>query len=344
MVSIDSRLKAAVVGFIAAIGVFAVLFWLIDVERFLQELGRADPVIIGIMVIIAFGWLTAWSLALRTVLGVLDVKLTVKRSFMAYASALFSNNITPFGQAGGEPVAAVFISRISSVDYDTGLASIASVDAINFVPSITYALLGLAYYAIFLTLGEDLVLAAIVVVVLAIVVPVILYLGWKYRYLIERHTISILTPLLGRIGELVPRLSPPDPESIEQYVENFFGSIERITSDRQAVSTAIAFSALGWFLQIVLLWLSFISIGYRIPLTVVLLVIPVGNVASIAPLPGGLGAIDVVFVALLTSLTGINFAVATAAVVLYRGLVYGLPTLVGGGTIALLSVRASAST
>lgn len=337
-----SRLKAAVVGFVAAIGVFAVLFWLIDVDRFLRALGRADPVLIGFMIVIAFGWLATWSLSLRTVLGVLDVKLTVVRSFLAYSTALFSNNITPFGQAGGEPVAAVFISRISSVDYDTGLASIASVDAIHFVPSITYALLGLAYYAIFLTLGQYLVAAVIIVVTLAIIVPLLLYLGWRSRYWIERRAIDVLIPLLDRVARFVPRVSPPEPESIEQYVENFFASIERITTDRRAISIAVAFSALGWLLQIVLLWLAFVSIGHRIPFYVPLLVIPIGNIASVAPLPGGLGAVETVFIVLLTSLTGVNAAIVTAAVLIYRGLVYGLPTIVGGSTITLLSVRASA--
>ena len=341
MVGIHSRLKAAVVGFIVAIGVFAALFWLIDVDRFLQELGQANLVIIGIMIVIAFVWLVFWSLSLRTVLGVLDARLTVMSSFLAYSSALFSNNITPFGQAGGEPVAAVFISRISSVDYDTGLASIASVDAIHFVPSITYALLGLAYYAIFLTIGQYLVIAVVVVVAFAIIVPALLYLGWRYRYWIERRAIDVLVPLLDRVGRLIPRVSTPDPESIEQYVENFFESIERVTTDQRTVSIAIAFSALGWFLQIVLLWLAFVSIGHRIPLYVALLVIPIGNIASIAPFPGGLGAVETVFIGLLTSLTGVNVAVVTAAVLIYRGLVYGLPTIVGGSTIALLSARAS---
>jgi uncharacterized protein (TIRG00374 family) len=341
MVGMKSRLKAAIVGFVAAIGVFAALFWLIDVNRFLQALGQADPVLIGIMIVIAFGWLAAWSLSLRTVLRVLDVKITGMRSFLAYATALFSNNITPFGQAGGEPVAAVFISRISSVDYDTGLASIASVDAIHFVPSITYALLGLAYYAIFLTLGQYLVVAVVVVVALAIIVPLLLYLGWRSRYWLEQRAIDVLNPLLDRVGGLIPRVSPPGPELIEQYVENFFASLERITTDRRAVSTAIAFSAVGWFLQITLLWLAFVSIGHRIPFYVPLLVIPLGNVASIAPFPGGLGAVETVFIGLLTSLTGINLAVVTAAVLIYRGLIYGLPTIVGGSTITLISARMS---
>lgn len=341
MVGIHSRLKAAVVGFIVAIGVFVALFWLIDVDQFLQELGQANLVVVGIMIVISFGWLVSWGLSLRTVLGVLGVNLTVVLSFLAYSSALFSNNITPFGQAGGEPVAAVFISRISNVDYDTSLASIASVDAIHFVPSITYALLGLAYYAIFLTLGQYLVVAVVVVVAFAIIVPVLLYLGWNYRYWLERRAIDVLIPLLDRVGRFLPRVSPPGPELIEQYVENFFASIERITTDQRAVSIAIAFSALGWFLQIVLLWLAFVSIGHRIPLYVPLLVIPIGNIASIAPLPGGLGAVDTVFIGLLTPLTGVNVAAVTAAVLIYRGLVYGLPTIVGGSTIALISARAS---
>lgn len=341
MVRRTSRLKAAVVGFAAAICVFAVLFWLIDVDRFLQALGRTRLSVVGVMLVIAFGWLTAWSLSLRTVLGVLDVKPSVPKAFFVFAGALFSNNVTPFGQAGGEPVAAVFIAQMSDIDYETGLASIASVDAIHLVPSISFALLGLAYYAIFVTLGQYLVLAAIIVTALAVIVPVFVYLGWLYRYRLEHRVIEALTPLLRRGVRIIPRVSAPEPQTIETYVSNFFSSIERVATDRRGVVTALAFSALGWLLQMAMLWLSFFALGQRIPLPVVLLVIPIGNVASIAPFPGGLSGIESVFIVLLGSLTSVNLAVITAAVVVYRTLVYGVPTLIGGGTIAMVSIRAS---
>jgi uncharacterized protein (TIRG00374 family) len=343
MVGRNSTVRVAVVGFIAAIGVFAVLFWFIDVNRFLQALRQANPIILGVMVVIALGWLTAWSLSLRTVLGVLETELPVTRSIMTFASVLFAYNVTPLGQFGGEPVAAAFVSRISDADYETGLASVTSLDAINFIPSITLALLGLAYYAIFTTLGQYLVIAVIVVVALAIVVPVLLYLGWQYRYQLERRSIDVLTPLLRRTGRIIPRVSVPDPESIEQYVENFFTSLERITSDRRGISIALSFSALGWLLQMVLLWVSFIALDHYISFTVVLLVIPIGNIAGIAPLPGGLGAIETIYIVLLSALTPVNIAVITAAVVIHRVLAYGLPTIIGGGTIALFSVHISTS-
>jgi uncharacterized protein (TIRG00374 family) len=343
MVGLTSRVRMAVVGVAGTIGMFAILFWLIDINRFLQELRQAAPIVIGIMVVGACGWLTAWSLSLRTVIDVLGAKLPVWRSVLAYASALCSNNITPFGQAGGEPVAAVFISRMSSVEYETALASIASVDAIHFAPSITFALLGLAYYALFATLGHYLVIAVIVVIALAIIVPGLLVLAWEYRYRLEQRAIDSLAPLLYRIGRHLPRIAAPTPDAIAQYIGDFFASLERVTTDQRRIAIALGFSAVGWFVQIILLWLAFIAIGHRIPLSVVFLVIPIGNIASIAPVPGGLGAVESVFVVLITSMTGLPSAVVAAAVIIYRGIVYGLPIIVGGSVIAVISARVSAT-
>lgn len=337
----SSTTRVAVVGFIAALCVFAIIFWLIDINRFLRALRQADPALLGVMLAIAFCWLTAWSLSLRTILHVLEAELSVIQSLLSYSSVLFAYNVTPLGQFGGEPVAAAFVSKISEVKYETGLASVTSLDAINFVPSITLALFGLAYYATFATLGQYLVIAVMVVGTLAIVVPVLLYLAWEFRYALERRAIDVLIPVLRRAGRIIPRVSPPDQESIEQYVENFFSALERVTTDRRGIIIALAFSGLGWLLQMILLWLSFISLGHHIPFPVALLVIPIGNIAAIAPLPGGLGAIEAIYIALISALTPVNIAVVTAAVVVYRAMAYGLPTVVGGGTVALASANTS---
>lgn len=336
-------LNATVAGFVGALCVFALLFWGIDGERFIAALGRVRLDILGAILLVAVCWLTAWSLSLRTVLGVLGVKLSVWKSFLLYASALFANNVTPFGQAGGEPVAAVFISRLSATDYETSLASIASVDAIHLAPSITFALLGLSYYAIFVTVGQYLRLAAIVVVTLAIVVPVLLFLAWRYRYTIERRTIESLTPLFQRVGRIVPRLTPPSAEAIERRIESFFTVLERIATDRRGVLIALFFSALGWLVQMCILWLAFVALGQQIPFFVVLFTVPVANIASIVPFPGGLGAIETVFVVLLVSATPVATAVVAAAVLIHRTIIYTLPVVIGGSTAVLVSTRSYAT-
>lgn len=330
------------IGFVGACVVFAALFWLIDVERFLTALGHARHNIIGAVVLVGFVWLVSWSLAFRTVLTVLGVKISVVRSLFVFASALFMNNITPFGQAGGEPVAAAVISQLTDIEYERGLASIASVDAIHFGPSIAFALFGLAYYATFATLGQYLIIATVIVVALAITVPGLLYLAWRYRYTLERRSIGALTPLIRRVGQLIPRISSPSPEAIERRVEGFFATIERIATNRRGVMVALAFSAFGWLVQILMLWSSFIALDKTIPLSLIFLIIPVANIASIVPLPGGLGGIEAVFIGLLVSTTDVNIAIITAAVTIYRTIVYGLPILVGGGTVVLVSTHAYA--
>lgn len=94
---------------------------------------------------------------------------------------------------------------------------------------------------------------------------------------------------------------------------------------------------MGWIGLATLLWLSLYALGYIVPLAVVLVAIPAGAMASITPLPGGLGRVAAVLGALVAGTTGgISIATITAAVLIHRGATYVLPTMVGGGVAAVL--------
>ena len=174
-------LRATLVGFAGALSVLAVLVWLVGIGDTVDALSGASlPVVLGI-VAIAICWLSAWGMSLHTVLGVLGAPITMPAAVLVFAGATFANNVTPFGQAGGEPVSALLISRATDREYETGLAAIASVDALNFVPSIALALVGLSYFASTITFGENLELAATAVVAFAIAVPIAVVLGWRER-------------------------------------------------------------------------------------------------------------------------------------------------------------------
>jgi len=67
-----------------------------------------------------------------------------------------------------------------------------------------------------------------------------------------------------------------------------------------------------------------------------LLVVPVGSIASIAPLPGGSGAIETVLVTLLVSTAPVPAAAAASAVLIHRGATYLFPTLVGAAVASAL--------
>jgi hypothetical protein len=332
----DVDLRTTLVGFAGALVVLGLLVGLVGVDRVLDALSQADGRVLPGIVAVATVWLTAWGLALWTVLRVLGSVVPAHLAVLVFAAATFANNVTPFGQAGGEPVTALFISRAADTEYETGLAAIASVDSLNFVPSILLALVGIGYFSATVAFGRRLQYAAAAVGLLAVAIPTAAYVGWRHRYAVERRVVGLLTPVVRGVGRLLPRRSPPDPRVIEARIKGFFHAVERVTGDRRGLATALGFSTLGWLCLAGSLWLSLYALGYTVPFAAALVVIPIGAIAGISPLPGGLGGVEAVLIALLVPTTGVTVAAATAAVVIHRTATYWLPTLVGGGTAAAL--------
>jgi uncharacterized protein (TIRG00374 family) len=326
---LDARATAA--GFLGALVVLAVLGVVVGVEELVETLAMARPSVVAVVLLAAAVWLTAWALALRTVLGALDARIPRVTAVAVYAGALFANNVTPFGQAGGEPVSALLISEAADTEYETALAAIASADSLNFVPSTGLALVGVTYYTVAAAAGDRLQYASAAVVAMAVALPVVGYLAWTNRDRLERAADRAITPLAQFVGRRAPRLEAPTRGAVASRIDGFFRAIETVATDRRRLHAALGLSALGWVAQAVALWLSLQAVGVTAPFPAVLVAVPVGAIAGVTPLPGGLGGVEATLIALLVPLAGVGAATAAAAVVLHRGAIYWLPTLVGGG-------------
>ncbi|MFB6172284.1 MAG: YbhN family protein [Haloarculaceae archaeon] len=331
--------RATIVGFLGAAVVLSAIAYVVGVHRILATLLRADPPVLLLVLVAAATWLTAWGLALRTVLRVLGANVSVPQAALVFAGSTFANNVTPFGQAGGEPVSALIISQAAESEYETGLAAIASVDALHFVPSVTLATVGLGYVAATTVLGRQLRMAAIAVGALGLAMPLAAYVGWRHRYAVEATVVRLLTPVIRLAGRVLPRRAPPDPHVIERRIESFFAAVDRVARDRRALVAVVGFSLVGWLALAGSLWLSLFSLGVVVPPPALLVVVPVASIAGFTPLPGGLGGVETVLVALLGTAAGVDPAVAVAAVFLHRGATYLLPTAVGGGVASAMGAR-----
>src|SRR5699024_10135966 len=113
----------------------------------------------------------------------------------------------------------------------------------------------------------------------------------------------------------------------------------RVGTNPRELLFALCFSAAGWIGLATSLWLSLFALGHTVPVAVVLVAIPAGAMASITPLPGGLGGVELVLGALVTATSSVPLATVTAAVLIHCGATYVLPTIVGGGTAAVLADR-----
>jgi len=96
---------------------------------------------------------------------------------------------------------------------------------------------------------------------------------------------------------------------------------------------------LGYFaFDVATLAATFAAIGVHPPIAALAMAHLVGQLAASIPIPGGIGVVDGGLVAALV-LYGVDFAPATAAVLLYRAIALVLPAILG--TIAFLILRRS---
>ncbi|MGB9933347.1 lysylphosphatidylglycerol synthase transmembrane domain-containing protein [Haloarcula amylolytica] len=340
----DGNRLATVAGFAAALAVLAGLVWLVGIGETLDALTTADPGALLAVAGIAMLWLVSWGLALWTVLQALGAPVAPHTAVLVFVAAVFSNNVTPFGQAGGEPLSALLISTAADTEYETGLAAIATVDTVHFLPSVGYAIVGFTFVAAgAVQLTRNLAFAAGAVAVLAVGIPIAAVLGWRHRYRVQAAITRGVAPALATLSDIVPRWSPPSAANIEGRIEGFFSAIERIATDRRTVLQTFGLSAFGWACLSASLWTSLYAVGTPVPVEVVLLVVPVASIASVVPLPGGSGAIETVLVTLLVSTATVSAALATSAVLIHRVGSYLLPTVIGGGVATALGVDRAAS-
>ncbi|WP_408956984.1 YbhN family protein [Natrinema sp. 74] len=326
-------------GFSLTLPVFGLLVWLLDVNEIHTALRSADQSVLPWVFVFVICWLLAWGLSFRVVLRSLDIPISVPWSFLLFSGATFSNNVTPFGQAGGEPITAYFISRTSDTKYETGLAAIASVDTLNFIPSFVFIVGGIGYYALVLSLSSLVKGVAIYVGGVGLVVFGGGYCVWSYRTALTDRLASRVSISLHRILSVIPRVSTPSQSTIKQRIVGFGDSIETVAANPTRLLFALGYSGVGWLCQVGALWAALYAVDATAPVVVLLFAIPLSNVAGATPLPGGAGAIDATLIALLVSATGIESTLAAAAVIIFRGFVYGVPIVIGGSVLAAITAK-----
>jgi len=323
----------------AAVLVLAVLTVLVGVDSVFAELGRADPRLVAVVAGAILTWLVLWGIGLRVVLAAVGTRISVVDAVLVHAGAAFANHVTPFGQAGGEPIAAWLLSDVSDAPFERSMAAITSFDVINVIPSLTFAIVGLAYYSAVATLGTTVQWLAAGVVVLTVVVPVVGVTAWRHRETVQSGIARVVTPPARLLGRLLPRVSPPTSEAVEERIGRFLAGLESVASDPRRVTAALALSGSGWLVQAAGLWVALLAVGVTVPPYVPLFVVPLGTVAGAMPTPGGLGGTETVQVVLLTAATTAAESAITAAVLIFSVGGFLLTTSVGAASATVIKLR-----
>ncbi|HMJ97156.1 MAG TPA: lysylphosphatidylglycerol synthase transmembrane domain-containing protein [Thermoleophilaceae bacterium] len=146
----------------------------------------------------------------------------------------------------------------------------------------------------------------------------------------------LVVPRLG-IGSPVPADAGRTRRAMREARKALVsGAREAVQIVRSRNLLVIAGSVGYWAWDNAVLWATFHAFDFSPPVVVILMGYLIGQLGGLLPLPGGLGGIDGGLIGTLV-VYGLSAAATTAAVLVYRVILFWLPLLVGA--VAFISLR-----
>lgn len=326
------RLVAVVVALLAV----GALLWAVGVEAVHADLAKVHPRDAAVLVAVGLLPAVVWGVELRVVLGALGHRVGTTRAVGLFAASGFLNNVTPLGELGGDPPSGLLVAGVCGISFERGLAAVASTNAINRVAAVALGAVGLAWFwpvgagsPALLTIGAWGAVATLLVA------------AWVYREWLLSRVGPPLAAAVVRLAGWLPVLPTPTPASVEARIAGFVRAIERLAADPRRLAVALLLGAGGQVVVATTLWLALSSVGVRVPLRVVLVVLPLAKASGLSPTPGGAGSATVLLAGLLVAVAGVDATAAAAAALLYRAAAFWVPTVVGGVVAVVLVARST---
>ncbi len=146
----------------------------------------------------------------------------------------------------------------------------------------------------------------------------------------------LVVPRLG-VGDPVPPDAPRLQRAMREVRKALVGGTREAVLLVRSRNLLVIAGALGyWAFDNAVLWATFHAFDASPPITVILMGYLIGQLGGLLPLPGGLGGIDGGLIGTLI-VFGVPAAETTAAVLVYRAILFWLPLLAGG--VAFLMLR-----
>jgi uncharacterized membrane protein YbhN (UPF0104 family) len=153
---------------------------------------------------------------------------------------------------------------------------------------------------------------------------------------VTRAVVLVLTPVVAAVSGLFR----PDPHGRDVVVDAVARFRARVAAFRDAPGL-LALIALGGILEQLLtagaLWVALSGTGTPVALVAVVALVPLPQAASVVPIPGSLGAYDLLLAGALVAVAGAPPAGAAAAVLVVR--TFGIGVSLAGGGVAVAFLR-----
>ena len=305
-------------GVIAA-ALYLLLPRLVDTEETLQLLGGAEYALLALAVLLEICALLGYANLTRFVLRVLDIRMKLYEVLSVTVGSLAVSHLLSAGGVGGWVVTYNALRR-REVPHGLVFVAVAAQQFFNYV--VLWSLFAVALVYLIVARGQSIAsyFAAILLILL------LLWLTGYGIYLYNHRTkmrrrVAQMASLVNR----VTRRETVKEEHIDDWLDHLFAGMRRMTSHPGAFRRTFFYACGYWFFDLLCLYITFLAFGYRIGVVYLVLgYIVAYAVGTLAPTPGGLGAVEGLMIALFVGF-GVPSAIAVAVVLVYRLINFWMP-------------------
>ena len=314
------------------VALYLLLPRLVDTQQTLEYISRASYVLLLLAVALEVAALLGYANLFRYVLRVLDIRIRLREVLAITLSGLAVSHILSAGGVGGWVVTYNALMK-RRVPHGIIFVAVAAQQFFNYV--VLWFFFALAMLYLIVVRGGDSVFGYLVGVVLIVL---LLWLTFYGVYLYNHPTrLRLRVAQIARLVNRVMRREVIHERHIDGWIDNLLIGMRRMTGHRGAFRTTLVLACAFWTFDMLCLWCTFAAFGYTMGLGHLLIGYVVAySIGTLAPTPGGLGAVEGIMIALYLSF-GVPSAIAVAVVLIYRIINFWLP--IPPGFIAYAVVR-----
>jgi len=321
---------------IAVFAVIVVVLYLllprvVDTETTVQLLSRASYWLLGGAVALECAALLGYANLTRYILKVLDIHLHLREVLAITLSSLAVSHVLSAGGVGGWVVTYNALRKLRAPH---GLIFVAIAAQQFFNYAVLWFVFAVALIWLVVAKGESIAGYIVGIVLIGLILWLTSYGVYLYNHRSRmRRRVTQVAHLVNRML----RREVVHEAHIDGWLDNLFVGMRRMTTHRGAYRNTALQACVFWLFDMLCLYVTFFAFGYSLGFGLLAVGYVVAYaIGTLAPTPGGLGAIEGILIALYVSF-GVPSATAVAVVLVYRLINFWLP--IPPGFVAYLVVK-----
>ena len=292
---------------------------LVDTEKTLDLVSAADYALLALAVVLEVCALLGYANLTRYILRVLDIRMRLYEVLSVTVGSLAVSHLLSAGGVGGWVVTYNALRR-RGAPHGLVFVAIAAQQFFNYIVLWILFAVSLAYLIV--ARGQSIGHYLVAILLIALLLWLTGYGVYLYNHRTKmRRRVAQVARLVNRIT----RRETIQEGHVDDWLDHLFAGMRRMTSHRGAFRRTFLYACGFWSFDMLCLYLTFFAFDYRVGVVYLVLGYVVAYaVGTLAPTPGGLGAVEGLMIALYAGF-GVPSATAVAVVLVYRLINFWLP-------------------